>query len=94
MFKKLLQNMLDSREENQQEMLMNEKDTVTKEVMEGLYWILDSRSHVANIKSIIFDDSRAKAKVIMSNGAVSYIDYKCPLEFVNELIIAIEKATK
>lgn len=55
MFKKLLQNMLDFRGENRQEMLMNEKDTVTREVMEGMYWVLDSRSHIPMMTSIVYN---------------------------------------
>ena len=94
MFKKLLQSISDFRGENQNEMSMNERDTVTHEVMEGLYWSLDNRSHVATITSIVFDDNGHDAKVILSNGAVSYIDYVNPLEFVNGLIRAIEGAGK
>lgn len=94
MFKRLSQNMSDFQSESQPEMSMSEQNTVMREVMEGLYWALDNRSHVATISSILFDDNGYNAKVIMSDGAVSYIDYVNPLEFVNGLVRAIEEAGK
>ena len=75
-------------------MSINERDAVTREVMEGLYWVLDNRSHVATINSILFDDNGHDAKVTLSNGAVSRINYESPFEFVNGLIRAIEGAGK
>ena len=85
--------MLDFRGENRQEMLMNEKDTVTREVMEGMYWVLDSRSHIPRMTSIVFNGEN-NATVTLSNGITSHIDYTSPLEFVNGLIRSIEEAGK
>ena len=82
--------MSDFQSESRPEMSMSEQNTVMREVMEGLYWALDNRSHVATISSILLDDNGHNAKVIMSDGAVGFIDYTCPLEFVNGLVRVID----
>ena len=90
MFKKLLQKISESQGESQPEISMDERTNVAYEVVEGLYWALDNRSHVATISSILLDDNGHNAKVIMSDGAVGFIDYTCPLEFVNGLVRVID----
>lgn len=68
--------------------------TAECEVYQGLFWILDKRSHAINLQSISFANDDNTAMITLSNGVISRINYHNNMELIRGIIKIIEEATK
>lgn len=66
--------------------------TAECEVYQGLFWILDKRSHAINLQSISFTNDDNTAMITLSNGVVSAVTYHDNVELVREIIKKMEVA--
>lgn len=98
--------MSDFRSESRHKKLMDEEEYVAdiefgkndylqeQDVYQGLFWILDKRSHAINLRSIAFDDEDNTATITLSNGVISRINYHNNMELIRGIIKIMEEATK